>query len=196
MATNRFQALNSESLRPACEEGELPQTLKRIYACIPIKDSAVIEALRSASRNLPPKSGGHHLTLRFIHQIDREVLLQWSAEIERICERHEPFELALDGPGFFPEGVIWYSVKSPEAFEEGIDHPQSLMALQAEIDWAVLELGLEEADYVYNPHITLAKVKNEARAVEAPVRTWRVEELEIRQIVSGGENRLLYLFEL
>ena len=68
------------------------------------------------------------------------------------------------------------------------------MALQAEIDQAGLELGLEGADYAYNPHITLAKVRDEARAVEAPVRTWRVEELEIRQIVNSGENRLLYLF--
>ena len=123
MATNRFQALNSESLRPVCEEGELPQTLKRIYACIPIKDSAVIEALRSASGDLPPKSGAHHLTLRFVHQIEGETLSQWAAEIERICARYEPFDLTLDSPGSFPEGIVWYSVKSPEVPEGVSNHP-------------------------------------------------------------------------
>ena len=196
MAKNLFQTLNSESLRPACEEGELPQTLKRIYACIPIKDPAVIEALCSASRDLPPKSGAHHLTLRFVYQIEREALSQWAAKIERICEHYEPFELALDSPGFFPEGVVWYSVKSPETPEGVSDYPRPLMALQAEIDQAALELGLQGADYAYNPHITLAKVRDEARAVEAPVRTWRAEDLEIRQIVPGAGNKLLRLFSL
>ena len=193
---NHFQPLNSERRHLSHEEGELLRPLKRIYACIPIEDSAVIEALHLASRDLPSKSGVHHLTLRFVHRIEMEALSQWAAKIERICECYEPFELALDSPGFFPEGVVWYSVKSPEASERKSSHPQPLMALQTEIDQAALELGLKEADYAYNPHITLAKTQDEAYAVEVPIRTWQVKNLEIRQIVSGAENELLHLFPL
>ena len=158
--------------------------LKRIYVCIAVEEPTVVAALKEAAGRLPTDKTDYHLTLRFIRNLSPKQLDSLAETVSDIGRRSRPFELTLDKPGFFP-GVAWY----------GLESSPELSVLQAEIDKAVLALELPAADYQYNPHITLARLKAGAAAELAaqPPLSWRVEALEIRQSKAGeAGSRTLY----
>ena len=160
---------------------EVDNFIKKVYICISIKDAGTLNSLRFASRDLPvKKDDDYHLTLRFIHEIEKTSLTGLIEDIKWICNYYEPFALTLASPGSFP-GVAWY----------GVEPSSPLMELQADIDRVALNLGLPSADYSYNPHITLARVKEEPDILQAAPKTWRVDDLEIRQSIAGGDDVVL-----
>ena len=160
---------------------EMDNFIKKVYICISIKDADTLSSLHFASRDLPAKKNDdYHITLRFIQEIEKTSMAGLIEDIKWICEHHKSFALTLASPGSFP-GVAWY----------GVESSLSLMELQADIDRVALNLGLPSADYSYNPHITLARVQEEPDILQAAPKTWRVDDLEIRQSVAGGDDVIL-----
>ena len=165
----------------ALTNNEKEPSLKGVYAGITINEADIVAALHQAGQYLSPKESTYHITLRFIHSIERLKLPELIEAIRTICGSHESFKLTLSSPGFFPEGIAYY----------GIETSPALMVLQADIDRAVIDFGLPVADYIYNPHITLAKRVTEPKIIAVPAETWLVDSLEIRQSIKGSSNLLL-----
>ena len=146
--------------------------LRRVYVCAAIEEERIVASLNQAASHLSAAKQDYHLTLRFIDSLSSMQLNCLMEAVGTICGSRQPFELTLAGPGFFP-GVAWC----------GLELSPALMDLQGAIERAVLELGLPSADYDYNPHITLARLKPSSTAEISPVaaQSWLVEALEIRQ---------------
>ena len=176
------QSLGCSSERDSLKQSaEMDNCIKKVYVCISIKDADTLSSLHLASRDLPAKKDDdYHITLRFIQEIDKTIMAGLIEDIKWISGHHKPFSLTLASPGYFP-GVAWY----------GVESSLPLMELQADINRVALNSGLPPADYSYNPHITLARVQEEPDILQATPKTWRVDDLEIRQSVAGGDDVIL-----
>lgn len=101
------------------------------------------------------KPAAMHLTLRFLgDRIDPIRLPPIKMALGSI--KAEPFSVTLSGTGRFPPGtkrparVLW----------AGMDEPPALLALQASVERAVAAVGFEPEGRGFNPHITLARLKD------------------------------------
>ena len=92
-----------------------------------------------------------HLTLRFIGKMDDGMLDSLKSELNQV-EFH-PFHLKLNGIGFFPEKrlhkVVWI----------GVEASIELIELQKSVDSIVDRIVGRESEHPFNPHITLARIK-------------------------------------
>lgn len=93
-----------------------------------------------------------HLTLLFLGDTAEAAVPALAAKLREAFARCPPLELRLAGGGTFPPGrparVAWV----------GLDAPEELAALQADITRAAVEsLGFEPEDRPYHPHVTLAR---------------------------------------
>ena len=98
-----------------------------------------------------------HLTLRFIGEVERPMAEDLAAELERI--RFERFMLSLHGTGKFEKrrhGALW----------AGVAPKDQLKALNAKVERACQSAGLEPERRAYHPHITLARWKGKAPALD------------------------------
>ena len=89
----------------------------------------------------------HHLTLRFIGDIDEAQARDVDHELGRIVAA--PFEIALAGAGSF-------GGKEPSALWAGVDAPPDLARLASACERAVQRAGLPPEPRKYKPHVTLA----------------------------------------
>ena len=117
--------------------GPVQKQLSLLQAGIPLELGSVA----------PAKS--FHLTLKFLGDISEEKAARVRELLASV--RHEPFEAAISGTGFFPDGsrirVVW----------AGAGPVSQFVALQQKIE-AVLH-GLFPRDNEFVPHITLARVR-------------------------------------
>ncbi len=155
-----------------------------VYFCLPIQDQQVHQALQAAGCNLPPRSPDkYHLTLHYLKGVpDPEQ--QRLMEIGRaVCRKNPTFDLILDQPGSFeiennppepeelpPRRVFWYGVKSTGGLHQ----------LRTDIGRAILDLGYQ-ADYGYNPHITLGRARPPLTVPTVDPVRWRVDQVELRK---------------
>ncbi len=149
---------------------------QRLYVCIPVSDSRVKSALRLLARHLPPSNKKeHHITLRFIYEMEESAICALVKSAAWICSYYQPFELTLASAGYFP-GVIW----------QGIEMSSSLLELQTDINQLVSSLGCPPVDYDYNPHITLGRTQRKAVLADSRPITWTVDALQIRDFENNG----------
>jgi 2'-5' RNA ligase len=91
-----------------------------------------------------------HLSLRFIGEVDRRQGEDIDAALRTV--RHPPFEIRLNGAGFFEKrgqaSAVWAGV-TPE---------RPIAALHKKVDQALVRTGLEPERRAYSPHITLARL--------------------------------------
>lgn len=119
-----------------------------------------------------------HLTLRFLGEVPRSAVDQVAKALGPICARCPPLEIEVGGLGRFPGGakprVVWIGVKE----EQG-----QLVALQSEIERAMVELGFRREDRPFHPHLTLARVRR-----ETPSHKLRelAEQVDREQVESVG----------
>ena len=147
-----------------------PRARTDIYFCLPVDQPPVRAALAWAARDLSKTNPDkYHLTLRYIKQIDRLAFDSLLVAAAGLCQKHQPFSLALDLPGNIPRINCYRTAAS-----------QPLKDLQADIDQAVCDLGFPPADYDYNPHITLGRQPDQTVWPVEPA-SWRVDHVEIRQ---------------
>ena len=128
---------------------------KRLFVGIDIAE-AIRERLRQyvgrLQRELPPEAAkwtrpeGWHLTLKFLGETEKH------DEITRNLRKIKgaPFDIRFRGTGFF-------TPRSPRIFWAGVETPEALPHLAAQIDVALEPLGFEREQRQYSPHLTLAR---------------------------------------
>jgi len=98
-----------------------------------------------------------HVTLQFLgdtsdHRVD-EVTEALAAAVD--AADVEPFTAEFAGLGVFPTleyiSVVWLGVEAGSA---------EMTRLQAAIEPRLVELGFEEADHEFTPHVTLARMEH------------------------------------
>lgn len=140
-----------------------------------------------------PRKENLHLTLRFIGALDDQKikgLLKILGEI-----KVTRFILPLEGVGVFPRRgkakVVWAGV--------GNAHPR-LYQLRQLFDDALLHLGLDVDLRVFQPHVTIARIREEGKkgTIEEWLKRWRnfegppfrVESVGLYRSVPGPEGRV------
>jgi 2'-5' RNA ligase len=105
-----------------------------------------------AARWVPPEN--LHITLKFIGYVGNEKLSPIESALSSIRAAH-PIELHFRGMGFFPNG------RRPRVFWCGIAGSPNLAELAADIDRALVPLGIEAESRPFTPHLTLARFKSD-----------------------------------
>jgi RNA 2',3'-cyclic 3'-phosphodiesterase len=101
---------------------------------------------------VPPEN--IHLSMAFLGDITRDMVLQTIDELDKIAEITAPFTMVLKGVGTFgrPESpkVVWAGVKKNEALNK----------LQNRIRDAMETLGHQLEAREFKPHLTLGRVRS------------------------------------
>jgi 2'-5' RNA ligase len=131
----------------------------RLFLAIPIPED-VSDRLLALETDVPGASWRlaeqHHLTLRFIGDVDGATARDIDLELGRIIAA--PFEIALSGVGSF-------GGREPSALWAGLLPNPPLLQLANACETAIRAAGLAPESRRYKPHVTLAYLHG-ARDVE------------------------------
>lgn len=140
--------------------------IMRVFFGIPIPNrlSGTIretaDHLRSQTRmraSWPPQQN-YHITLRFLGDVDAQLLLDLDNLCGSVCKHIEPFEIGMDRVGAFPSldraRVVWVGGKTPPPFRR----------LSQALSDGLVALGFPEAGFSNtrkesSVHVTLARIK-------------------------------------
>ncbi len=136
---------------------DLPQEAKTKLAYIQ-------EGLKQACRYCPAKwvaTENIHLTMKFLGAVPRTKLYDINSAVARVCEDFDKFDLALAGLGAFP------SLDHPHVIWVGLTGDiEPLSRLQKCLEQALAKLGFIAENLPFSPHLTLARVNDEASSVD------------------------------
>jgi RNA 2',3'-cyclic 3'-phosphodiesterase len=95
-----------------------------------------------------------HLTLKFLGEVDPEVIPALAESLQTACESKRSFGLRLRGLGCFP------NLKNPRVIWCGIDGDlDPLERLHRAVENACGKFGFPPEDRAFKPHLTLGRVK-------------------------------------
>ena len=135
---------------------ELPDDVKETVALI-------IKRLRPAQHRYVKWVGpdGAHLTIKFLGNIYQSQIPQITGIMKTAAAKVPPLDLKLGGLGMFPNEqrprVIWVAL-------EGNTEP--LATMQREIEQALAPMGFVPENRAFTPHLTLGRVRDNARPEE------------------------------
>jgi RNA 2',3'-cyclic 3'-phosphodiesterase len=117
--------------------------------------AAVQDRLKSAGVEASwTRPGGIHLTLKFLGEVSEERVQESLQALSVALRDTEGFRLGVEGVGTFPNPanarVVWFGITG----EVG-----RLAGLQAAVEQAMADLGMERDDRPFTPHLTLGRVK-------------------------------------
>jgi 2'-5' RNA ligase len=102
-----------------------------------------------------------HLTLKFLGNIDTALVTRITAALEQACRGVRPFPIELNGLGVFPNArrvqVVWVGLTG---------EVEKLGQLQKNIDAVLTPLGFKAENRPFTPHLTMARVREEATPEE------------------------------
>jgi len=133
----------------------------RLFVALDLPDQ-IRSAITELIAKLQPKSPGArwikpenlHITLKFIGHVGSEKLAPIRSALSAI-RAVDPVELHFRGMGFFP------NERRPRAFWCGITASPNLAQLAADIDRALVPLGIDAERRPFTPHLTLARFKSD-----------------------------------
>lgn len=141
------------------------------------------EASRTARRLLPDdrirwsRPENVHLTLKFLGDVDEEILDGLRTVLEDACAAHAPFEARLAGLGAFPSArrarILWAGIGAGSA---------QLRSLAADVDVALSHSGFERETRPYEPHLTLGRVRGQPVSLDLPEEASDGLPFEVRRI--------------
>ena len=122
--------------------------------------------------------GSIHLTLRFLGGIAPELAPEISREIADAAGSTGPFQLRLAGAGTFPAKgrpkVVWAGIEG---------EIKRLERLRARVEGALSRVGFEPEERPFLPHVTLGRIKQEAR----PPYDWQAGQAYQRLQLAGPD---------
>jgi len=125
---------------------ELPDDIKQGI-------SGFISKLKEIDKDIKWVKGENlHLTLKFLGEIEEQILPEIKDRLLNISKRHSPFDLRLKGIGAFP------SIKRPRVIWIGIEDSASLINLQSEVEASMSELGFQKENR-FEPHLTIGRLR-------------------------------------
>ncbi len=96
-----------------------------------------------------------HITLKFLGYVEEENLSQVKDIISKSVQGIKPFSLRFKGLGGFPR------FQRPRViFIEAEDEMGGLSTMNSRLEEGFQALGIEKEDRVYEPHLTLGRVKS------------------------------------
>ena len=114
------------------------------------------EAAASWVRWVAPKN--IHLTLKFLGDVEAAMMPTLQNAVAEACVGIAPFTLSLGEAGAFP------NTRQPNVLWVGVGGQVELAALLAKrLDDACAAIGMPRDDHPFTPHLTLGRVKREAR---------------------------------
>jgi 2'-5' RNA ligase len=139
----------------------------RLFIAIPLPLDLATRATRLLPNNLPAlrlvKPENLHVTLAFLGETPKERVPDVVTATREAARMVQPFELAFDRAGRFPEGggrarVVWLGIG------EGLG---SVERLGARVAGGLRERGLRFEERPLSPHLTIARVVEGASSAEA-----------------------------
>ncbi len=131
---------------------ELPPEIKLTLAQL---QNRLKSGSRAPVKWVDPES--MHLTLKFLGNINTELTGRIAAVLEEACRGMHPFSVEISGLGVFPNArrvrVVWVGMTG---------ETESLGQLQKRIDAALAPLGFKAEARPFTPHLTLARVREQA----------------------------------
>jgi len=95
-----------------------------------------------------------HLTLKFLGEVNPEILPEMAKSIESAVGSQHGFALRLHGLGCFP------NQKNPRVIWCGIEgETEQLSALHQSVETACASFGFAQENRPFHPHLTLGRVK-------------------------------------
>ncbi|HEX7588958.1 MAG TPA: RNA 2',3'-cyclic phosphodiesterase [Anaerolineae bacterium] len=102
-----------------------------------------------------------HLTLKFLGDVDATAMPALQRTVADACAGIAPFTLSLNGAGAFP------NTRRPNVIWVGMGGQVECTALLAQrLDDACAAMGMARDDRPFSPHLTLGRVKREAKLEE------------------------------
>lgn len=101
----------------------------------------------------PVNTKNIHLTLKFLGEIDQNLVHNVSSSLKQIAAKLHPFTGSVIGIGAFPgwssrARVIW----------AGVEPAYKLSQIYREVDDATVKLGLPSEGKAFSPHLTMARI--------------------------------------
>jgi RNA 2',3'-cyclic 3'-phosphodiesterase len=94
-----------------------------------------------------------HLTLRFIGETEQKQVAETMRFLEEVAQRFHPFQFSLRDVGFFK------SKNQPRILFFAIENGLVLNQLAAEIEERIVALGFSREERLFNPHLTIGRIK-------------------------------------
>ncbi|MBC7232397.1 MAG: RNA 2',3'-cyclic phosphodiesterase [Chloroflexi bacterium] len=149
---------------------ELDNTLKDILR--QVQEELKRAAIARIGRWVAPD--GIHLTLKFLGNISPERVPEITQAIERGCHSFAPFTISLSQPGFFPNArrlrVVWVGVDG---------EVETLLQLQRSVESALNAIGFPPEKRGFQPHLTLARIRDYARPNEREEMAKRIAAVQV-----------------
>ncbi len=102
-----------------------------------------------------------HLTLKFLGDVDSGITGRITAAMAEAVRGIHPFHVLIDSPGVFPDTrrvrVVWVGLTG---------EIEKLSQLQKNIEAALTPLGFTAEARAFTPHLTLGRVRDQARPEE------------------------------
>jgi len=148
---------------------ELPVDIKAKLGSI---ENGLKSGIRCPAKWVSPES--IHLTLKFLGNIDSGRVDEILSAMEKAAEGILPFNLRIEGTGAFPNPgraqVVWVGLGG------GIE---TLSRLQKSVEEKLAKLGYAAENRAFTPHLTLARVNQQAVPGERQELGRRITEIRI-----------------
>jgi 2'-5' RNA ligase len=95
-----------------------------------------------------------HLTLKFLGETETTLQRKIESTLNTAFQSTDNFDLITTEPGFFP------NQKKARVYYLGLQQSETLQKCYHIIEDKLFELGIEKEKRTFNPHITLARIKN------------------------------------
>lgn len=149
---------------------ELDETLMRILC--QAQDELKRAPVARLARWVSPS--GIHLTLKFLGDVSSDRVAEITQAIVRACDSFAPFQISLSAAGFFPNAhrlrVVWVGVNGDL---------ERLRQLQRAVESELSALGFAPERRGFQPHLTLARVRDHARPAEREELAKRIAALQV-----------------
>ena len=114
--------------------------------------------------SLPPinwvKPQSIHLTVKFLGDVNHDQLEPLRLAVESVAQKFTPFGLQVNGVGTFPHlrmpRVLWAGISGQ------VEQLQNVVSL---VEDALAPLGFQPESKPFQPHLTLARIKQHSREV-------------------------------
>jgi len=119
-------------------------------------------------------ANGIHLTLKFLGDVSSDRVPEITQAIQRGCQVFAPFRISLSAAGFFPNAhrlrVVWVGVGG---------EVETLLKLQRAVESELNALGFAPEGRGFQPHLTLARVRDYARPAEREELAKRIGAVQV-----------------
>mgnify|MGYP001570540277 CR=1 FL=1 len=120
------------------------------------------------------KIRGIHITLKFLGDIEQEIIEKVADVIAEATTGQPPFEICIKGSGAFP------TLKNPRVVWIGVeDLNKGLMHIQQALDGGLKALGFEPEEREFRPHLTLGRIKGAKGKERLSSAVSRLKDIEI-----------------